>query len=222
MGATLRWRIHAGDLLLRQRHLRALRQMDLPEPLLGWIHERLEWAMLNMLEDKGEAVLVLDIDPKREARISLDNLREAPMLTVTDLRVVDGLVCGLGLDDPALASDSAAAADRSLSAHVGSGQPYRGDIWVERDSTLCASCSELASATATLCSDLANTLNFPVEIKPQRSEDVEAAANKGGCFFISDEFGLVPVTASDQQTPAAAGEAPISKRLREAFAKLYS
>lgn len=164
---TLRWRIHKGELSLRRRHFRALDTLDLPGPLRGWIYERLEWAIVNMLNKDTEAVLVLNMDPAKEATISLDELREAPALTEADLVEDDGFISGVRRD----------------------GKPIAGSVWVERDGVLYASRSELYTATDTLALDLLKTLKISAIIEPQRLKGVEFDS----IFLISDEFGFVPI-----------------------------
>lgn len=172
----LRWRIHKGELLFRRRHLRALDALELPSPLRGWIHERLEWAIANMLNHDLEAVLVLNIDLKNEVTVSLDKLRETPSLKLEDLIVEDGFVLGAQQD----------------------GKQIDGTVWTERDKTLFASTQNLNSATDTLAADLASTLKFSVTPEPQKLSDIK----DGSVFLISDEFGFVPI--SDK--PKAASE----------------
>ncbi len=172
----LRWRIHKGELSLRRRHFRALDELELPRPLRGWIFERLEWAIANMLHQGTEAVLVLSIDPKSEVTISLDELSEAPSLSFEDLIEEDGFVIGVQKY----------------------GKIIDGTIWVERDDTLYASIIKLNSATDTLARDLAETLKISAIIERQRVTDIKDS----GVFLISDEFGFVPVQwGSDNSNP---------------------
>ena len=162
---VLRWRIHEGRIPLRQRHLRSLEPLDLPEPLRAWIHERLEWALANMLTDDTEGVLVLHIDPAHEVTVSLDPVRERPVLNLSSLLVEGGLIIGAEFD----------------------GETLEGTVWLECDGALCASCDELISATGSLAKDLCETLKLPLSIHPQHIEDAENSS----LFLISDEFGFV-------------------------------
>jgi hypothetical protein len=163
--------------------------LELPAPLRGWIVERLEWALTNLLNKESEGVLVLALDPSKDVVLSLDELREAPVLTPDDLVADDGVVAGV--------------------RHAG--EALAGTVWLERNGVLYASAEELVAATATLARDLANTLGLPIEVKPQRYEDVRGAS----VFLISDEFGFVPI----QAVPVA--EAPATERMRECFVKLW-
>ncbi|MCL1847195.1 MAG: hypothetical protein FWF91_04435 [Coriobacteriia bacterium] len=188
---TLRWRIHEGQLPLRQRHLRSLEPLNLPEPLMGWIHERLEWAALNMLGSDTEGVLVLNIDPAQEVTVLLDAVREAPALSREDLLVEDGLIVG---------------------AQSG-GETLEGTVWLERvDGTLQASGERLYTATATLASDLCTTLKLPLEVKPQSLEAFDSAA---AAFLISNEFGFIAIKDNPSKP------APATEKLKECFSKLW-
>jgi hypothetical protein len=209
--STLRWRIHDGVLPLRQRHMRALRQLELPDALLGWVHERLEWAMINMLAKGTEAVLVLNIDPSAEVTLSLDQLREPPLICLDDIRTANN---SLYVEKPA-----ASPADSDIaSSYV---QVLAGDIWIEHDEVLCA-CTELVyTATSTLCRDLATTLGYTVVDGLQSVEVISQAAVQGQAFVISDEFGFLPIATGIDHAIIKPPEASATARIQEAFAKLW-
>ena len=194
---TLRWRIHDGKLPLRQRHMRALSRLDLPDALMAWVHERLEWAMINMLTSGSEAVLVLGIDSATEVQLSLEDIRKKPILESADLMVHGDTVTGVYSD----------------------GQPIAGDIWIEQNGVLVSCVSDVFTATSTLCRDLATTLGFEVEIGQQPFPVVQKAAGRGQAFVVSDEFGFLPI--SSQGKGATEAEGTITKRMREAFEKLW-
>jgi len=164
---VFRWRIHEGRIALRRRHLRSLEPLGLPEPLMGWIHERLEWAVDNMLASDSKGVLVLNIDPTREVKVSLEELRETPVLGSESLQVNDGLIAGVEFK----------------------GETLAGTVWLEYDGKLHASCEKLVSATETLARDLADTLGIPLSVQLQPIEATEGSL----VFLISDEFGLVMI-----------------------------
>ncbi|MDR3037227.1 MAG: hypothetical protein LBU31_02295 [Coriobacteriales bacterium] len=192
---TLRWRIHEGRIVLRQRHLRSLEPLGLPAPLRAWLHERLEWAASNMLNENSEGVLVIAIDPATDIVVSLDKLREPPHLTTADLVFAAGTGAITGVQHE--------------------GAPLAGDVWLERDDVLYASCDALTSATGTLARDLAQTLNITVVVCPQQA----VAIQDSSAFLISDEFGFVPLATP---TPTPTHRAPsASQRLRECFDKLW-
>lgn len=209
--STLRWRIHDGALPLRQRHMRALRQLELPDALLGWVHERLEWAMINMLAKGTEAVLVLNIDPSAEVTLSLDQLREPPLISLDDIRAADN---SLYVEKPAVSPDDSLTGSSDA-------QALTGDIWIEHDGVLYA-CTELVyTATSTLCRDLATTLGYTVVDGLQTVEAISQAAAQGQAFVISDEFGFLPIAASIDRTITKPPDASATARIQEAFAKLW-
>jgi hypothetical protein len=174
---------------------------------MGWAHERLEWAMLNMLSRDSEAVLVLSIDLDGEMRMSFEGLCEMPQLGAEDLLEGDGLVVGVAHDGQALA----------------------GDVWLELGGRLYASAAAVTSATGTLAIDLAQTLGIEVEVGLQPLPLVRQAACDGRAFLISDEFGLVPIGeaaggpagAAAGAGPGPAGAAGAAARIQAAFAKLW-
>jgi len=177
---VFRWRIHEGRITLRRRHLRSLEPLGLPEPLIGWIHERLEWAVVNMLTSDSEGVLVLSVDPTREVKVSLEELRETPMLSRKNLLTENGLIVGV----------------------ESGGEKLAGTVWLEHDGVLYASCEKLVSATETLAKDLAETLKLPLNIQPQPIE----AAEYNSAFLISDEFGLIMIEDNLKNTAPAASK----------------
>jgi hypothetical protein len=194
---------------------------------MGWIGERLEWAVDNLFNKDSEGVLVLRINPENDVTLSLDEVREAPHLTTSDLLVENDVIVGVQYD----------------------GEPVAGTVWLERDGVLCASCDELVSATGTLVRDLAATLGLPVEVLPQRQADATGANDEtdasdandtndtndtrgSSAFLISDEFGFVPIwgdvaagiaeTAEITETAEAAAAPPTATEwIKDCFAKLW-
>jgi hypothetical protein len=135
---------------------------------MAWLLQRLEWAVDNLLGKDEECILVLVIDPEKDVAVSLDALREKPVLTRDNLVIEDGFVTGAWHE----------------------GVPLEGSVWFEYDDTLHASCEELLTATGTLARDLAQTLKLPLEVCPQKALDIQTET---AAFLISDEFGFVPI-----------------------------
>jgi len=191
--------------------MRALNHLKLPAALTGWLHERLEWAMYSMLY-ANDAVLVIEIDLAGEVKLSLDEVRPTPALSLANLCVTNNVdktesslyVTGVQVD----------------------GQPLAGDVWIEAAAVIkmgteepgadqSFASPEIYTATATLCSDLAQTLGYAVKACPLLLDEVTVAAEQGRAFFISDEFGFIPIgVVTDEETSATA-------RLAGAFAKLW-
>jgi hypothetical protein len=165
---VLRWRIHAGEIPLLRRHLRALRTFELPEPLMAWVHERIEWAKDNMLNDNSEGVLVLNIDPASTIVASIDDVRDLPQLSLADLEISSG----------------------SPYAQIKPELAISALVVAEIDGKLVALCDAFVSATATLLHDIAQTLAIGIELGALNLDNLAAAQ---AVFAISDEFGLLPV-----------------------------
>ncbi|MDR0501432.1 MAG: hypothetical protein LBG97_09385 [Coriobacteriales bacterium] len=164
----LRWRVVAGNLPLRQRHLRSLLPLDLPAPLHAWVHERLEWAQANLLDNsKRDAVLCLHIDPKKEITVSLEDVSERPILSLEDIICTENQ--GIKLAN------------------------YAGTVWLHYEDELIAATDELVCAMDTLTRDLAQTQKIPVKAVASCAELLSKA---NACFLISDEFGFVPIAGS--------------------------
>jgi hypothetical protein len=166
---------------------------------MAWLLQRLEWAADNLLDKDAEGVLVLNIDPEKDVLVSLEAVRAKPRLTREHLVVEEGVVTGIQYKDA----------------------PIEGSVWFEYDGVLHASCEELVTATGTLARDLAQTLGLPVETRPQRLVDADAA------FLISDEFGFIPIcdtlATSARSTTGNAGNtsATATVRMEECFAKMW-
>ena len=194
---VFRWRVHNGELLLRRRHIRELEGLGLPAPLMGWVHERLDWAVANMLSRDSDAVLVLDVDPATEVKLSLEEPRPAPALSATDLLVADGLVCGIKHD----------------------GEQLAGSVWAERDGQLLAGRTKLVTATETLVGDLASTLGMPLLLQPLAMGDDRAVGAAHllhiSWFLISDEFGFIPIEPYD------ASKSPLAEKIRQGLSRMW-
>ena len=146
---------------------------------MGWIHERLEWAVANMFASDSDGVLVLSIDPAREVTVSLDDVRETPVLGCENLVVEEGVIAGAQYE----------------------GERLAGTVWLEHDDTLFASCRELISATETLARDLVTTLRLTLNVQPQPIDVLQSST----AFLISDEFGLVMIQeCPEDKAPATA------------------
>ena len=222
---VLRWRIHEGRIPLRQRHLRSLEPLGLPEPLRAWIHERLEWALANMLADDSEGVLVLRIGPDQEVTVLGDMAQEAPALvpatspaqeaparvpTTSPAQEVTVSLDPLR-EKPALDRNDLLVKDGVIVGAQYEGEALEGTVWLEYDGAIHASCTKLITATGTLAKDLLNTLKLPLIVLPQLLEAVE----RSSIFLTSDEFGFVSI----QRQPD--GKAPITTKLEECFSKLW-
>jgi hypothetical protein len=200
---VFRWRVHEGQILLRQRHVRALKTLDLPDPLMAWLLQRLEWAVDSLLGKEEEGVLVLSIDPEKDVAVSLDAVRKKPSLTSEHLVINNGFITGVQYE----------------------GVLLEGSVWLERDGVLHASCEELVSAAGTLARDLAQTLGLSVEVCPQRGADTsDASIPAAAIFLISDEFGFVPIrdnSVSTHSSTSTVQSAPATARIEDCFAKLW-
>jgi hypothetical protein len=168
----LRWRVVDGKIPLLQRHYRALQPLELPPPLMAWIHERLEWATVNMLHEGSDAVLCLAINPHEDVVVSLDETRPKPQLGKENILIQDDVIVGLTYN----------------------GEPLQGTLWLEQDgaliATLTPSMQQLITATDTLTKQLVETLGIGVT-----AQQVSAATalTAGALFVVSDEFGFIPL-----------------------------
>lgn len=171
---TLRWRIKEGKVLLFNRHIRELAHLELTAPLIAWVHERIEWAMANMLGSNTDAVLVLNIDPEGEAQASLDESAPAPAFSLEDVRIEGGEIAGLGTGE----------------------NVWPATVWLaHEDGTFTACTKELFLACDTLTEQLATTQDISVAVGPQAQDALEAAE---AVFAVSDEFGYLALKGSNK------------------------
>jgi hypothetical protein len=177
---TLRWRVHDGQIPLFHRHLRTLQAFEVSPPLLAWVHERIEWAKDNLLGSTTNGILVLAIDPRADAVVTYEELREPPDLTLGDLCLAGG------------ATFASVKPELGISAM----------IVAQIDDKLVALSGAFVSATATLLRDIAQTLSIDLELASLCLDDLATAQ---AVFAISDEFGFLPIgkQPTDPQSPAA-------------------
>jgi hypothetical protein len=241
---VLRWRIHEGKIPLKQRHLRSLESLCLPDPLMGWVHERLEWAAINMLNDSTEGVLVINIDPGHEVTLSLDPVREAPKLSTGNLLIDEGLIVGVGLRGAALenaAPQDASPQDTTLEnaapqdASPQDASPQDAslqDTTLENDARQGEALSDEAlNGTVWLeydgilhasCTELTSATDTLAKDLVEtlklplivQPQPVEAL-EKSTVFLISDEFGFLPIQGDLHAMGAA------SSKLNECFSGLW-
>lgn len=161
--------------------MRELSHLELPPPLIAWVHERLEWAAANLLGSDTDAVLVLDVDLQGEAQVSLDDCIALPPLGEDDLLIEDGFVKGIS---------------------TGEGV-WPATVWLAtEDGTLIASAEELFLAVDTLAEQLATTQGIPVTKAIQTTQVLKEAQ---AVFAVSDEFGFVPLRGSSEVSDTIKG-----------------
>ncbi|MDO5044321.1 MAG: hypothetical protein Q4E22_03360 [Coriobacteriia bacterium] len=166
----LRWRLAYGTLLLKNRHLRSLRALDLPDGLLSWAHQHIEWTL-----PEGSAY-----DPMGVLRLRIDDEFHAQM----------DIVAYEELQDTSLASlikrveKPNPLAPKTIKAEL---------LWAyANDEVLIpAEKDEVLSGANSLATDLFKTLKMPLSFK--KAIDYELCDE---VFLVSDEFGFV--SASDK------------------------
>ena len=188
-----RWRLAGGTLPLENRHLRALGARELggqrvPQPLVAWAKQHVEWTLREGSAAHPDGVLMLVVDERGQAAMTV-----GPYEPLADRRL--RALC-------ARACDAAAEAARTGVAPE--------SLWLVRPEGLVwgARRAQVPSATDGLMADLAATIGFPVARDEGLCERLAAVAAGGPgplvpdaqeAFLVSDEHGFVP--ASDLSGP---------------------
>lgn len=168
----LRWRVKEGKVLLFNRHIRELKHFAFTPALVAWVHERLEWAVVNLLASTIDAVLELHVDPAAEIKLCLEDTRVLPVFSLDDLSVDEEIIQGL-----------------STCKGV-----WPATVWlVSKEGLLTACTTELFLAVDTLAAQLAHTQNEQVLVEQQHSS---ALSDAQAVFALSDEFGFIPLLGS--------------------------
>ena len=192
-----RWRLAARTLPLENRHLRALSQRHVAGKavstgLVAWAKQHIEWTLAEGAADQPDGVLMLVMDERGRAAMTVGPYEELPDRSLAEL------------------ADRALAARRE--AAVTGVSPE--SLWVVRNGALVwgAEPDELASGAASLVVDLAHTLGISVERAPRLAD----AARAGEVAL--DEALLV----SDEHGPVAADGlgGPVAERLARGYATL--
>ena len=196
-GLVCRWRLAGGRLVAQGRHLRALAARSVngahiaPE-LLAWVRQHLEWTLESGSSANPEGVLMIIVDDKGQAAMSVGPYEPLPSTTLPDL-----YYRAQGAHEEAEATGVAPET-----------------MWFVRGERLVCdmAAGSPASGVTSLIEDLARTMGMTVERRAGACD----AAQRGlmdfdETFLVSDEHGVV----------SAEGYAgPRTKRFEESYEKL--
>lgn len=178
-----RWRLSDGRLPLENRHLRALGAREVngkpvSTALVAWVKQHVEWTLADGSRSHPDGTLMLVVDERGRAAMSVGRYAPLARTTVNDLL------------------RRARASEREATKTGVSPE----DLWVVRNDSLVwgTSTERMPSGAASLIADLARTLGMPVVCDEELLLEV---AHKGvgrhEVFLTSDEHGVVP--ASDRE-----------------------
>ncbi len=192
-----RWRLARRRLPLENRHLRALlartvNEEPVPQALVAWAKQHIEWTLEEGSSDHPDGVLMLIVDDKGRAAMTA-----GPYQPLEDVRLA------------ALARRA-----RRAQAEASSTGIAPETLWLVVDGGLVWDPGEgcAASGAASLVAQLAQTIGLPVGREGELLERVasgELAYDEA--FLVSDEHGIV--VAGD-----AAG--PYGRRFAEGYERL--
>lgn len=186
-----RWRLANRTLPLENRHLRALGARALgghrvPQQLVAWAKQHIEWTLREGSAEHLDGVLMLIVDDRGQAAMTVGPY--AP------------------IEHPRLRTLVARARDGSTEASRTGVAPE--SLWLVRADQLVwvAPRGATPSATSSLMVDLAKALGFPVVredgLADALAQGTPAADVCEEAFLVSDEHGIVP--ASDHGGPRSA------------------
>lgn len=161
---TLRWRLANKQLVLGKRNFKNLDALLLPDGLIAWIHQHIEWTLPEAVMKDPSGVLVVDIDKDEHA-------------------IMDVVAY-----EPLKDRSSEALINRALSDDIQHKLAPQELIWLYTDGKFIVLCEESKAlcASHSLAYDLAKTQRIPLEFDPQASvEDADEV------LLISDEHGFV-------------------------------
>ena len=183
----LRMRLCDGKLPMYERHLKALKNYGLGGPMQSWLRTRMEYVLENHAPTHPDGVLHMTATPDGKVLFEVEPQGEAPVLSVDDCVVEEGVVSGVRV--------YAEPAQIDLSP-----------LWIadSQAKTLVVGAEELVFASCTTLKDLARTIGWTVDIRPVRQDQVAQDA-----FVVTDEFGVLPVV----EGPAYQVFAPLMARL---------
>lgn len=161
---TLRWKLSNKQLVLGKRHLKNINALLLPDGLVAWIHQHIEWTLPDAIMDDPSGVLVIDIDKQEHAKMDVE-----PYVALQDTSVK-------------------ALSERVLQDSLLNNLAPQELLWIYSDGAFTVLCdeSQAISAAQTLALDLSKALNISVLFsKHARIEDAQEL------LLVSDEHGFV-------------------------------
>lgn len=171
-----RWRLANRRLPLENRHLRALlarsvNGQQVTTELAAWAKQHLEWNLEQGALAQPDGVLMLVVDTRGRAAMSV-----GPYAELQDVSL------------EALARRAHAAATEAATTGVAP-----ETLWVAREGALLWDPCGAPSGAASLMVQLAQTLGVPVAEREGLAQAVlDGSAAFEECFLVSDEHGVVP------------------------------
>jgi hypothetical protein len=175
-----RWRLSQRTLVLENRHLRALgaRRVNgqrVDPSLVAWARQHIEWTLDGGAAQHPDGVLMLVIDEKGQAAMTVGPFEPLAKTSLEDLM------------------------ERSANAHVEAETTGVSPetLWVVQDNILY--CDDEPATTAagatSLIEGLAYTLGMPVRRDPKLRDAIQAGSLRfEEAFLVSDEYGVVPAS----------------------------
>lgn len=178
-----RWRLSNRRLPMANRHLRALgarfvNGSVVAPQLVAWAKQHVEWTLEDGSVEHPDGVLMLVVDQKGRAAMTVGPFEELPHSTLNDLVERARLSLREG-EETGVAPES---------------------LWVtEGDALVCGLPADVQQAGATtLVFDLARTLGIPVRFDEELVDRVRSGVEPlDEAFLVSDEFGVVPASNAD-------------------------
>ena len=173
-----RWRLSGSSLPMANRHMRALgnrvvRGSRLSSQLLAWVKQHIEWTLLDGAAEHPDGVLMLIVDERGQAAMSVGPFEDLASKTTESLV-------------------SRARSARKEGEETGVAPET---LWAVEGDTLVWGTAphHAASATGSLMGDLAHTLGIPVLREDDLVDRVAKDASRyDEVFLVSDEYGVVP------------------------------
>lgn len=198
-----RWRLAGGDVLLKNRHMRALSKRIVngkpvsPE-LVAWAKQHIEWTLAEGSLEYPNGVLMLMVDESGAAAMTVGPYEE--------LRICSSQVLLARARSALVEQDATDVAPETIFA-------YEGDTLIAGTSAETA-----RGGCASLVLQLATTLGIPTVYRADLLDRlVDGRVEPAELFLASDEHGIVE--ASDCTGPRAARFSASYKRLFEAAVK---
>lgn len=194
-----RWRLAQRRLPLENRHLRALlartvNEEPVPQALVAWVKQHIEWTLEEGSAEHPDGVLMLIVDDNGRAAMTAGPYQP--------------------LEDSRLAALAGRAQRARVEASTTGVAPET--LWLVDDGQLVWDPGEgcAASGAASLVAQLAQTIGLPVEREDELLERVAYGERTyDEAFLVSDEHGIV--AASDAAGPYGHRFAEGYERLRQ-------
>lgn len=189
----LRWRCAKKDLALKKRHFANLKYYGLPDPLISWMIQHLEWTLPEALSSHNDALLCVEVAQDSKAAMDLLPYKAFSEQDLSAKRLnmfakTTGTSPKDGIDSEVFwtLEDGQASCWTTSANPLSAANQLCKELLEQKGISCCIKNKELAD------DELGELCKAGMKAGDKANAKVEPQAKSFECFLVSDEHGVVP------------------------------